>query len=105
VKMNPMLQAALTAMVRAILLMGSGWLVKHGVWSEGDAASYVAAAAVFIVSYGWDFWTTHNMLQILNTALMFARTTRSDVKAYVKNPATVTPTVTTPSNTVPGVPK
>ncbi len=102
--MNPLLYAALCSIVRAVLYAGSGWLVNHHVWTESQATDYVVAAAAFIVTSGWSLWEKYGHTQILNTALMFANKSYFDVKAYVKDPDTVTPAITTPPNTVPGVP-
>lgn len=54
--MSPLLQAALTAIVRALLVGAAGWLVSHNVWTQGDATTYLEAAALAIVGLGWSLW-------------------------------------------------
>lgn len=103
--MNPMLEAALTAIVRALLVGMAGWLVKHGVWTEGDATGYVAAGALAIVTLGWSIYQKYKDRLTLNTALMLAGKTEDAVRADVADPTVPTPTATTPTNTIPGVPK
>ena len=97
--------AALTSLARWALMLGAAELVKHGIWTAGDASSYVAAGAVAIVSLGWSQWDKYKSLVTINTLCMFAKTTLEAVRAHISTPGVVVPTVTTPANTVPGVPK
>lgn len=67
--MNPLLQAALASIVRAALMMGAGWLVQHGVWTNANAETYVTAAAMALVAYAWSIWTHYRSRVRLLTAL------------------------------------
>ena len=102
--MNPMLVEALASIVRSLLKIGAGYLVARGVWSSGDAANYVSAAALSVVGFGWSYWTTYgSRLKLLVALGGNAPTTEAAVVAKIQSGAVV-PTVTTPANTVPGVP-
>jgi hypothetical protein len=101
--MNPMLVEALASIVRSLLKIGAGYLVARGVWSAGDATNYVSAAALAIVGFSWSYWTAYAARIKLLVALKFGSTTESAVVEHIASGATV-PTVTTPANTVPGVP-
>ena len=103
--MNPMLQEALASIARWALALLAGYLVKHGIWTAGDASSYVAAGALGIVALGWSIWQKYGARLKLVTALtMPAGTSESAVIQKIASGVPV-PTVSTPSNTVPGVPK
>jgi hypothetical protein len=67
--MSPLLQAALASILRAVLMLGAGWLVEHNVWTNGNADLYVTAAAMAIVSYGWALWTHYRARIKFLTAL------------------------------------
>lgn len=54
--MNPMLQAALASILRHFLTMGASALVMRGIWTEEDATTYVVAAALAILGFGWALW-------------------------------------------------
>lgn len=99
--MNPLLREALESIVRSILKIGAGYLVAHGVWSQGDATSYVSAAALALVGFGWSYWSTYTSRLKLVTALtMPAGTTEAAVQNHIAAGAPV-PSVTTPTAAVP----
>lgn len=101
--MNPILQAALTSIVRWLLAVGAGYLVKAKVWSDSDATTYVTAGALAIITIGWSLWEKYRERSKLLTALMMpALSTEDELKARVKTG--VTPSILTPSNTIPGIP-
>ena len=103
--MNPMMQEAIGSILRWVLAIGAGYLVQHGIWTQGDASSYVAAAAMGLVALGWSMWQKYGARVKLLTALtMPSGTTENEVVAKV-NLGVPVPSVTTPPNTVPGVPK
>lgn len=83
--MNPLLEAALGKIVRYGLMIAAGYLVKRGIWTSEDAASYVAAAAVAIVTLGWSVWVTSTSRKRLLAALALpAGSTERDAAAAVK---------------------
>lgn len=103
--MNPMLSEALASVIRSILKIGAGYLVARGVWTQGDATTYVSAAALALIGLGWSYWTTYASRQKLLTSLANPTLkTEAAVVAHIDSGMPI-PTVTTPSLTVPGVPK
>ncbi len=103
--MNPMLAEALGAILRWGLTIAAAELVHHGIWTASDAERYVGALAMFLLTLGWSLWTRYKSRQVLVTALSAAGMTERQAKADVSRVNTPTPTVTTPDDTVPGVPK
>lgn len=67
--MNPLLQAALAAIVRWVLAIGAGWIVSHGIWSASDAEDYVAAAALALVALGWSLYQKWRQSHAIQVAL------------------------------------
>lgn len=103
--MNPILQAALGSILRAGLGILAGYLVKAGIWSAGDAEGYVAAAALAILVFGWSMWVKYkDRVKFLTALTMPANTTENTVNAHIASGA-ATPSVLTPADTAPGVPK
>lgn len=102
--MNPLLSAALGSILRWGLAVLAGFLVQHGVWTSTEATMYVAAASLALLSLGLSLWNKYRGRLTLLTALtMPVGTTENDVKAKISR-GDVVPSVTTPSDTVPGVP-
>lgn len=68
-----LLLEALGSILRWLLAFGAGYLVRHGVWSQGAADGYVTAAATAIamalVSIGWSLWQKYSARIKLLTAL------------------------------------
>lgn len=54
--MNPVLQAAVGSILRHILTMGASYLVARGIWTEQEAMTYAAAAALALLGFGWAIW-------------------------------------------------
>lgn len=102
--MNPLMQAAITSILRWAFALGAGYLVHKGIWTSGDAATYVEAAALGLVSLAW---SQRNMIQqraaFLMALMMPHGTTENEVKSVIAAGA-VTPALTTPPDTIPGVP-
>jgi len=67
--MNPLLQAALGSIVRWVLAFVAGWLVQHGIWTQADAETYVAAAALAVVGLLWSLWQKYRTSIVISTAL------------------------------------
>lgn len=83
--MNPILQAALASVVRWLLAIGAGWLVKAGIWTENDAANYVAAGALAVIALGWSLWHKSAVKKKIETALqMPAGSTVDDLKTKIQ---------------------
>ena len=51
--MNPVLQAALGSILRHFLTIAAGYLVAQGIWTQEEAMTYVAAAALGLLGVGW----------------------------------------------------
>lgn len=93
--MNPLLVEAIGSILRAILNVGAGWLVAHGIWASSDAEKYVGAAALMLVSLGWSLWQHSGMRKKLVTAMaMPAGITEQQVQAVVKDKTVEKPPVT-----------
>lgn len=102
--MNPILQAALASILRWALAIGAGFLVKAGIWTEGDAANYVAAGALALLALAWSLYHKYKTRSKILTALTMPEGSTEDelnTKFLKKEDR---PTITTPSNTIPGVP-
>ena len=103
--MNPLVQQAIGSILRWALTFVAGCLVNRGIWTGAEAEVYVGSLSIAIVTLGWSFWIHYRSRVRLLTALtMPPGTTENDVKAVIKSGA-ATPTVTTPPDTVPGIPR
>lgn len=84
-------------------MIGATFLVKKGIWTGAAAEGYVEAAVVALLAFGWTVWNHYkNRIKFL-TALMPGPQTEDEVNAHIKSGAP-TPTISTPPNTIPGVP-
>lgn len=103
--MSPAFVAGATSILVWLLSFGSGWLVAHGVWTQADAKTYVAGAAMGILSFAWAQrnWVIARMKLMI--ALMPGIHTENDVNAHIADKTLQNPTILTPPNTTPGVPK
>jgi len=82
--MNPVLQAALGSILRWALALGAGYLVERGVWSEGEATTYVGATVLALLSLLWSLWAKyHDRIKFLTALDMHAGATEADVKAVI----------------------
>lgn len=110
--MNPLYKEIIGSWVRAALVSLSAFLVQRHIVTEQQGESLIAMwfdqiinALPGIVALVWSWWQKHSSRKVLNTALTLpAGVTEDQVRAYIASGATV-PTVNTPSNTVPGIPK
>ena len=102
--MNPILQSAIGSILRWALALLAGYIVKKGIWTEGDATTYVSAGTLALLALGWSLWQKYTARSKTLTALMMpAGSTEDELKAHIASGAP-TPSVLTPSNTAPGVP-
>ncbi len=100
--MNPLLKEALESVARSLLKVIAGYLVARNVWSNEQAASYIAPAAVALVGLGWSLWQTYKSRRKLVTALAMPEgSTENDVKTIIKDPRIDTPPVSTPKDQAP----
>jgi hypothetical protein len=101
--MNPVVTAALSSILRWVLALGAGYLVKAGIWTGSDAQTYVAAGALGLLSLVWSQWDKiTSRIQFL-TALSRGPSTEAAVNQHIAM-GLPTPTVFTPPSTIPGVP-
>ena len=99
--MNPMLQEALASILRWALAIGAGYLVQHGIWTQGDASSYVTAATMGLLALGWSLWQKYaSRLKLLTALTMPAGTTEHAVEAKIATGVGV-PSISTPAAAVP----
>lgn len=67
--MNPMLQAALGSIIRALLASIGGFFVQRGWWTQGEAIEYIAGFSLFLISLGWSLWEKYGARIKFLTAL------------------------------------
>ena len=99
--MNPLLREALGAIVRWVLAIGAGYVVKAGIWSEGDALAYTSAAALALVALGWSVWQKYKSRQTLVTALA-SSTPMTETLAKRRVALGLAPSVTGSADVIPG---
>lgn len=86
--MNPLLQAALTSILRWALTLAAGYFVRYGIWSQGDAEVYVTAAAMALLTLGWSLWGKYRTRITILTALELpAGTTEHELGNTMKRQA------------------
>lgn len=109
--MDPLLLEFLGVLIRSALQQIGGYLVAYHWLTGSQSETYVTAFTHDIVlalpAIGgtvWGLWTRYHTRKKFMTALMPGVHTEDQVKAIMKS-GEPTPTVLTPSNTVPGVPK
>jgi hypothetical protein len=105
--MNPILQSALGSLIRWALMLLVPVLIKYGIWSDSDASKYVDAAVIAVLTLLWSFYQKYKSRVKFLTALMPVAVggpqTEAEVDSHIARGAP-TPSLTTPVNTVPGVP-
>lgn len=79
---------AVGSLVRFALAFVAGYLVRHGVWTQGAADSYVAAAstaaAMAAISLGWSLWQKYAAhLKVLTALSMPAGSSVEQLQAKV----------------------
>ncbi len=101
--MNPLLSAALGAILRWGLAILAGFFVEHNIWTSAEATAYVAAAAVGILSLGLSLWNKYKgRIKFLTALAMTPGTTEAEVKEHIATGG-ATPPVSTPINMVPKI--
>lgn len=99
--MNPLASEAVASILRSILKIAAGYLVAKGVWTGGDAATYVSAAALALVGLGWSYWTTYaSRLKLLTALTLPTPKTEAQLTDHIAAGLPV-PKVTTPITVVP----
>lgn len=100
--MNPLASEALGAILRWALTGLAGWFVSHGIWTADDAAKYVAAAAIGILTLGWSLWAKYrNRLKLVTALSEPAGATEHDVEYRIAWRRATVPSVTTPKDLPP----
>ena len=67
--MSPILQAALGSILRHFLTIAAGYLVAQGIWTEEEAMTYAAAAALGVLGLGWSIWQKSKAHALIEKAL------------------------------------
>lgn len=99
--MNPILQSALGSILRWLLALLAGYLVKAGIWTNSNAQAYVAAGTLALLALGWSLWQKyHSRIKFLTALTMPVGATENDVKAQVATGQAL-PAVNTPADTIP----
>jgi len=98
--MNPLLQAALGSVLRWLLAILAGYLVKKGIWTDSEAATYVTAGALGLLSIGWALWDRYKTRVKLLTALSLPEgSTENELKDRMKTAAPKPSVLTNPDTT------
>lgn len=101
--MNPVLQSALSGIIRFCLAYLTGYLVRAGVWHATDAETYVTAATLALLTLGWSLWEKHHdRLKFLVALMLPHGSTENDVNAKVA--IGHLPSVLTAKNEIPTLP-
>lgn len=98
--MNPLVVEALGSIVRWALTFGGAYLVKVGIWSQADATTYVAGAAMALIALGWSIYQKYGARLKLVTALA-SPVQISEAQVEHKIAIGATPSVTTPKDVTP----
>ena len=102
--MNPIASDAIGSILRWALALAASYLVEHGIWTQAQATTYVAAAALGLLALGWSFWSKYRARVKLLTALYLPKgTSENGMNAHIAM-GNLTPSVMTPPDTAPGVP-
>jgi hypothetical protein len=108
--MNPLAVEALGSFFRWGLMILAAGIVKHGIWTQGDATSYVAAASIALVTLVWSIWNKRQWLidRVMALAMPKGSTIAglksaqaSGQTADPNTPHDATPKLTTNAGTVP----
>lgn len=102
--MNPLLQAALGSLLRWLFAIAAGFFVEHGIWTQGEASSYVAGAALAVLSLLWSLWAKyHSRIKFLTALEVPAGSSEADVKATIAagQGASVLPPLSVPTSKLP----
>lgn len=98
--MPPLMQEAFASILRHFLTIAAGVLVTQGIWTESQATTYVAAAALAVVGIGWSLYQKYGSRLKLVTALATPSVTSENaIEARVASGDT--PPVNTPKTVVP----
>ena len=108
--MDPMVYEFLGVVARWLLTSIGGYLVAHHILNADQSERYVTAFA-HDIAFGlpmiggllWGLWTRYHGRIKLLTALSNGPMSENEVKAIIAS-GQVTPTITTPPSTIPGVP-
>lgn len=103
--MNPILQAALGSILRWVLAIGAGYIVKAGIWTDNDAQTYVLAGSMAILALAWSQWEKYKSRVKFLTALATPYGTTENILNWKLVYGIQAPSVWTPSDTVPVLPK
>lgn len=99
--MNPMLQAALGAILRWGLTILATLFVNHGIWTQSEAAGYVVGASLGLLTLGWTLWNKYKgRVKFLTALKMQPGTTEAQVEARVAS-TLPNPPVSTPKDMAP----
>lgn len=106
--MRELLLPIIGSFVRWGLAILGGFLMAKGVWTPEQADKFIPALAsglsLAIVAIGLSIWAKYkDRVSFLAALASPSGTTENGVKALIKSGAP-TPTITTPPDTVPGVP-
>ena len=93
--MNPLSQEAIASILRWGLAIGAGYLVKQGIWTEENAATYVAAAALGLIALGWGLYQKYaSRLKLMVALALPKNSTEKQAEDVIKRgdapPATLT---------------
>jgi uncharacterized membrane protein YhiD involved in acid resistance len=84
--MNPLLSAALGAILRWGLTGAAGYFVAKGIWTQEEASTYVVALIGAVLTLAWSLYQKYTAQQkIVTAAAAPAGTSQEKVKQMVTN--------------------
>ena len=99
--MNPIMQSAIGAILRFVLAIAAGYVVKAGIWTASEATGYVGAAALGLLALGWSLWEKYRSRRKLVTALSMPFVATEDQVIEKIAAGVPVPSVTTRPDEVP----
>lgn len=100
--MNPMVAAAIGSIVRKGLAVLAGILVARGIWTQGDAETYIGAAVIWLTTQGWDlfvmYWRRRKLVAALATPAVISE---RQVEKLIENNSATSPPVSLRKNRIP----
>jgi hypothetical protein len=100
--MNPLLQQALGSIVRFSLAGVFGYLVTKGIWTETEAAEYLGAAVLAILTIGWAIYQKYgSRLKLVTAMAMTEPATEKQIETTIKHRPDELPPVMLPKTSKP----
>lgn|ERR1017187_139179 len=98
--MNPIYITVVGSLLRWLLAIGAGYLVKHGLLESTDVKHWIAGITMALLAIGWSVWQKyHSRVKMLTALTMPEGSTENQLNTQIVSK--VTPSISTPVNEVP----